>query len=83
MNEDLLELFEDSSIYTDLVRPEAYHQLKGTDFTYVHRERKRWIHNDSDYVYVTFEYVLDNVPEDIQARLLFHLDYFLGEVKDG
>jgi hypothetical protein len=33
--------------------------------------------NDNYYKIVTFEYVLDNSPEDIQTKLLFHLDLFI------
>jgi hypothetical protein len=32
---------------------------------------------------VTFEYVLDNVSTHIQEELLFHLDFFLPEKRNG
>ncbi len=70
MPEDLKDLF-----YINITsRPNCY-RLKGTDYLYIDRENFRWI-NVVGYRYLTFEEVLDNVPKDIQSRLLFHLDYF-------
>jgi hypothetical protein len=31
---------------------------------------------------VSFEYILDNVDEDIQIKLLFHLDFFMRSYLD-
>ncbi len=80
MHKDLLELFDTNySIYFKLI---------DTNFIYVHREGNRWISGSNKYQtippyskYVSFEYVLDSVDEETQIKLLFHLDFFLGEVK--
>jgi hypothetical protein len=76
LDNDLKELF---------TRIGVSHYLKNTYFVYIHRQNYRWLEMDSHGTFIdyrTFEYVLDNIDEELKTKFLFHLDFFAGEVKE-
>ncbi len=77
MDKSLIELFDRHCKNTDC----PFLTLRGTQFVYRLKGSRvgAWMDNRKDGVpRPSFEHVLDNIPEETQVSLLFHLDYFAG-----